>query len=193
MTYLPRAALAALLLALPVARSAHAQQATAAPESRRFRTGSFDVWVHIDYFSRENRSSATLAPRGEGTPGELLWACAEGGGLRVGVTLADSALGDEARPLVWQFDDDAPKPGALVGIQGFRRWYLPPDDVAGFTVRARAARTLTLRVQGATAFAYDLAQPAEALEELVCARGTPVAGRLPRSTTGLSGQGRAVP
>jgi TonB family protein len=181
-----RAALAAALLA---AGPALAQQAPRA--NSKLQVGSFEVEMYTNYFTHADQSSARLNPR-SGERGELLWRCADGGGLWVGVTLSGVAHRDKVRPVEWRFDDDAPARAALHSETGFQRWFLPDQDVAPFTQRAKRGRRLTIRVPDDGAeYVYDLSSPREALERLACARGTPVAGRIPGPTPAWSGVGIA--
>jgi TonB family protein len=189
-----RAALAALLLA-PC--PALAQQARPL-NPRAVLVGSFEVWVVTNPSTREDQSNAFITPRG-GTrgapiPGELRWSCAEGGGLWVGVILSGIGRAGEARPVEWRFDGDALATASLIGVENFLRWFLPAEDVARFTARARNARSLVIRVPDDGAeYVYELEQPRQALDRLACARGTPVAGRIPQpAPADLSGRGRVA-
>lgn len=162
------------------------------------RVGSFEVDVGRDFFTGVYEGSAAITPRGatrREMRGHLMWSCAEGGGLWVGVALSgEEARDGETRPVEWRFDGDTPATGSLRGVRGFRRWFLPAEDVARFTVRAGTARSLVIRLpDGGTEYAYELEQPREALDRLACARGTPMAGRLPQpSMEEFRGVGKAV-
>ncbi|HEX8209027.1 MAG TPA: hypothetical protein VF584_02485 [Longimicrobium sp.] len=160
------------------------------PEAER--VGSFEVLVVRSYFTGEDQSNASTRPR-SGTGGELRWWCAEGGGVWVGVTLPAAARDGETRPVEWSFDGDAPAAASLRGVREFHRWFLPDEDVARFTVRARTARRLVVRMPAdGTEYQYDLEQPRQALDRLACAPGTPLAGRIPRAPEGeFTGVGRA--
>lgn len=214
-----RAALAALFLALPAARPAHAQPAGSVPVQparpaqsgqpvhaqpagsttvqplRPVRVGSFEVLVETNYFTKQDVSGASVRPRGEtgaNAMGQILWRCADGGGVWAGVILSGTGRNGDTRPAEWRFDDDAPATAALQGVTHYRRWFLPPEEVVRFTQRARSARSLVIRVPGDGAeYVYDLDQPGEALDQLPCTRGTLVAGRIPQTDTAFSGQGRA--
>lgn len=159
------------------------------------RVGSFEV--QAINATGEDRSSAAVTPRGTRRgqlQGQLMWRCAEGGGLWAGVVLARRARAGESRPVEWRFDDDAPRTATLRGVEGYSRWFLPPGDVAGFTVRARTARSLSIRLtDDGTEYVYELDQPGQALDRVACARGTPVAGEIPRATTDFTGVGTASP
>lgn len=160
-------------------------------QSRPVRMGSFEVWVVTDYFTGELRSTAAVRPRGTRL-GELRWSCAEGGGLWVGVILSGIGRDGETRPVEWRFDGDAPATASLRGVTDYRRWFLPAEDVAPFTQRARTAQTLAIRVPNDGAeYVYELEGPGEALDQLACARGTPVAGRIPQSLADFNGVGRS--
>lgn len=151
--------------------------------------GSFEVWVSWS-FTGEDQSSAFIKPRG-GTGGELRWSCAEGGGLWVDLALSTTGRDGETRAVEWRFDDDEPATASLREVSNHGRWFLSAEAVARFTVRARTARRLAIRVPGeGTEFVYTLEQPRQALDRLACARGTPVAGRMPRPPDFI-GQGRA--
>jgi hypothetical protein len=219
MQHVQRAALAALFLALPAVRPAHAQPAGAAPVRpagpaiaqptspappagaatvqplRSVRVGSFEVLLATDYFTKQDVSGASIRPRaqtGDNRTGQVLWRCADGGGVWAGVILSGTGRSGENRPVEWRFDGDAPATDSLQGVTDYRRWFMPPEEVVRFIQRARSARTLEIRVPDDGAeYVYDLERPGEALDQLPCMRGTPVAGRIPQDVTAFSGQGPA--
>jgi TonB family protein len=178
-----RAAFVALLFALPAAPSAHAQPP---------RVGSFFIREAEDPATGENRSVAAIIPRRG--PGQVRWQCVERGGVAVGINLGVLSHDEYTRRVTWRFDGDPPDTTSLSGMSGTMDWYLPPDDVASFTVRARTARRLVVRALSAgTEYVYALDQPGPALDRLPCARGTPVPGQPLRPGRERDGVERATP
>jgi TonB family protein len=165
--------LAALVLVLPA-------------QAQTRRVGSFYVVVGVDP-AGQDRSRAVVNARGEGM-GQVRWECVEGGGVIVGVNLGALSRDDDVRRVEWRFDRDPPDTAELARANVVT-WYLPADLVVPFTLRARTARrlvihTLATRVEQV----YDLDQAGPALDQLPCARGTPVPGRPPQRTPSVSGR-----
>lgn len=170
------------LVLLPV-RSAHAQVSV---------VGSFQVRPGTHTATREDRSMAAIFPRGVMDGGMATWQCVERGGLAVGVSL-DWPRDGGTRHVSWRFDGDPPDTASVTGFPDDAFWYLPPEDVAPFTLRARQARRLVINVwadSGSPApaeYVYELAQAPQALDRLPCARNEPLGGRpLPQNQLGLA-------
>jgi hypothetical protein len=170
-------------LALLPVRSAHAQASV---------VGSFQVRPGTHAATQEDRSRAAIFPRGVMDGGMVNWQCVERGGLAVGVSL-DWPRDGGRRHVAWRFDGDGPDTASVTGFPDDAFWYLPSEDVAPFTLRARQARQLVIKVWADAGspppaeYVYELAQAVQALERLPCARNEPVAGRpLPQNQLGLA-------
>jgi TonB family protein len=162
-----------LALALLPLRPAHAQSS---------RVKDFHIRPGTDTATSEDRSAVSIQPRRGSSGGLLLWQCVERGGLAVGVLVLGTRDGG-SRPLAWRFDRDRPHTATASAIPTEGYWYLPAEDVAPFTLRARQARRLVVNVPGTAGspapleFVYEMDGAGEALDRLSCARSEPVAGR----------------
>jgi TonB family protein len=170
------ARLAAAAAVLVVAQPARAQQ--------DLRIGGFHLRLQTDPITDMDRSLALLYPRDhdrEGT-GLIMWACSgTTGDLMAGVKLGYGRTG-ATQPVVWRFDADRPDTTHLEGLDG-TTWFLREADTAPFTIRAKTASRLVIRVPGGppsfrtTDYFYDFRDAGNALNRLSCARNPSLLGR----------------
>lgn len=155
---------------------------------RDVRIGSFVERIHTSSVSGE-WSTVHLSPRGRtrDDEGQFLWGCAGTGALVLGIRRPETATSyTETQDMVWTFDADAPATTGIRRLPGSRSWGPAAEDAAAFTVRAKTAGRLVIRLPGAASgrdavYEYNLAGADSALNRLACIRN-PGAVREPAYT-----------
>jgi TonB family protein len=147
--------------------------------------GQFSVRLQTDPITDQDRSFAVLFPRDGMASGMgfVTWWCSETGELLAGVRLTAPVRDDQTQEVVWRFDTDRPDTTLLGSASGATTWFMPEDDAVPFTIRAKTATRLVIRVPGDaptyrdTDYFYDLTGSANALDRLSCARNPRLLGR----------------
>lgn len=164
------------------------------------QVGNFHLRLQTDPITDQDRSLAILYPTtGRDGTGLIMWACSGSTGELVsGVRLANYGTTRSVQQVVWRFDSDRPDSTYLEGGNGGQSWFLRAEDAPPFTVRAKTATRLVIRVLGGaptystTDYFYDLRGSAAALNRLSCARNPVLLGRRTdevREETPAGGQG----
>lgn len=163
---------------------------SAVSAQQELREGSFHIHLRIDPITDEDRSIAFLMPNGDAAEGMVAWACGSAEvGLIVGVRLDGYSRTDATRRVIWRFDREKPDTTFLLGANGGHMWFLRDEDIASFTMRAKAATRVVIRDLGevpgslGTDYFYNLSGSTSALNRLHCARNPQLLGRPVQRTT----------
>ena len=171
-----------LVITRPAACLCAAVLGLAAPASaqRDVQTGGSRVRLQAD-------SSVTLFPReaGPGRAGSITWTCSgRAGGLTSEVDLGTPGAAGQTQPMIWRLDEHPEDTTHLEGRDGATGWSVREADAALFTLGAKGAVRLMIRVPGhasaghAAEYRYDLAGARSALDRLPCAANTVLVRRL---------------